>query len=66
MMVKEEEFRQTGIQVCTTETASGPDLIVSIPVEGDVERVVQQLRIDPDFKAEIAKINLMTENIQLG
>lgn len=49
------------------ETASGSGCIVSLPVEGDVERISQQLKIDPDLKAEIAEnTNLTLELIELG
>lgn len=49
-----------------TETASRLEVIVSIPVEDDKERirqVVEQLNIDFDFKAEIAEITHMTVDI---
>lgn len=50
--------------------ASRLDVIVSIPVEGDEERIrqaVEQLNIDSDFKAEIAEVSCMTvEKVDMG
>lgn len=53
-----------------TETVSRVDMIVSIPVGGDVERIsqaVEQLNIDVDFKAETAEVTHMTvDRVEVG
>nr|XP_034301187.1 uncharacterized protein LOC105326615 isoform X2 [Crassostrea gigas] len=53
-----------------TETAAELDVIVSIPVEGDEERIrraVEQLQIDSNFKVEVAQVShLMVESVDMG
>lgn len=53
-----------------TETASRFEVIVSIPVKGDEERIrqaVEQLNIDPNFKAEVAEdSHMMVDKVEKG